>query len=118
MQHVQVVLRDEATDVCDAVRSRSVVQVLPLSWGQRGVLRSRGQYKRCIVLCERSMDSIGQYGGDRLVLERISGLQTVALATSVSQSYLEEGGRAHGPGDGSRCVPLQPCSTPRRRVVC
>lgn len=43
MQHVHVVLRDEATDVRVAVRGRNVVQVLPLSWAQRGVLRSRGQ---------------------------------------------------------------------------
>lgn len=41
MQHVHVVLRDEASDVRVAVRSRNVAQVLPLSWGQRGVLRSR-----------------------------------------------------------------------------
>lgn len=79
MQHVHVVLRDEATDVRVAVRSRSVVQVLPLSWGQRGVLRSRGQrrdeweYKRCI-----------------------------------SQPYLEEGGRAHGSWDGQRRVLSEP----------
>lgn len=43
MQHVHVVLRDEAADVRVAVRSRNVVQVPPLSWAQRGVLRSRGQ---------------------------------------------------------------------------
>lgn len=43
MQHVHVVLRDEATDVRVAVRSRNVVQVPPLSWGQHSVLRSRGQ---------------------------------------------------------------------------
>lgn len=56
MQHVHVVLRDEAPDVCDAVRSRNVVQVLLLSWGQHGVLRSRGQMD-----CECMEDKLSRH---------------------------------------------------------